>query len=81
MMWETTLLQWQQYLLDRLERALGRKLGDDDVRCIAWNAAEETLAVVTQPLLGELRALNLMSNVFRVPTGGRRTPCTAPTVG
>ena len=44
---------------------LDRKLGDADVPCVAWNAADETLAVVTQPLLAELRALNLMSSVFR----------------
>jgi hypothetical protein len=64
-MTESTLLQWQRDLLDRLERALGRGLRDADVRCVAWNAADETLAVVTQPLLGEFRGLNLMSNVFR----------------
>ena len=64
-MWKVPLLQWQQKLLERLERALGRELGEGDLRCVAWNAADETLAVVTQPLLAELRALNLMSNVFR----------------
>lgn len=65
-MWESPLLQWQHTLLERVERALGRKLDDADTRCVAWNPAEESLAVVTQPLLGELRTLNLMSNVFRV---------------
>ena len=73
MMWESPLLQWQQNLLERLERALGRKLGDADVRCVSWNAAGETLTVVTQPLLGELRAANLTSNVFRASTRGRWT--------
>ena len=67
MVWESPLLQWQQKLLERLELALDRKLGDADVPCVAWNAADETLAVVTQPLLAELRELNLMSNVFRAP--------------
>jgi hypothetical protein len=65
MVWEVPLLPWEQYLLERLERALGRKLGDADVRCVAWNPAGETLTVVRQPLLSELRELNLMSDVFR----------------
>ena len=64
-MWEGPLLQWQQRLLERLERALGHELGEGDLQCVAWNTTDETLAVVTQPLLAELRALNLMSNVFR----------------
>jgi hypothetical protein len=80
-MWESPLLQWQQNLLERLELALGRKLGDDDVRCVAWNAAGETLTVVTQPLLGELRALNLISNVFRAANRGRQTTWTGTRVG
>ena len=71
-MWEVPLLPWEQYLLERLERALGRKLDEGDIRCVAWNHAGETLTVVTQPLLGELRELNLMSNVFRAPN--RRPP-------
>jgi hypothetical protein len=81
MMWESPLLQWQQNLLERLERALGRKLGDADVRCVSWNAAGETLTVVTQPLLGELRAANLTSNVFRAANRGRRTTWAAPAPG
>ena len=76
-MWETPLLQWQQNLLERLERALGRKLSDADVRCVAWNSGGETLTVVTQPLLGELRAQNSISNVFRAGYRGRRTSPTA----
>ena len=80
-MWETPLLQWQQNLLDRLERALGRKLSDADVRCVAWNPAGETLTVVTQPLLGELRAQNLISNVFRAGNRGRRVTWAAPEPG
>jgi hypothetical protein len=81
MMWESPLLQWQQNLLDRLERALGRTLSDADVRCVSWNVAGETLTVVTQPLLGELRAANLTSNVFRAANRGRRTTWAAPGPG
>jgi hypothetical protein len=81
MMWEGPLLQWQQTLLDRLERALGRKLSDADVRCVSWNAAGETLTVVTQPLLGELRAQNLISNVFRAGNRGRQATWAAPGAG
>ncbi len=81
MMWESPLLQWQQNLLERLERALGRKLNDADVRCVSWNSAGETLTVVTQPLLGELRAANLTSNVFRAANRGRRTTWAAPAPG
>ena len=73
MMWESPLLQWQQNLLERLEHSLGRQLSDADVRCVSWNPAGETLTVVTQPLLGELRAANLTSNVFRARNRGRRT--------
>ena len=36
-----------------------------DAECLAWNLVKETMSVVTQPLLGELRANNLTSNVFR----------------
>jgi len=81
MVWEVPLLPWEQYLLERLERALGRKLDDADVGCVAWNAAGETLTVVTQPLLAELRALNLMSNVFRAPNRPPPDPVPAPTMG
>jgi hypothetical protein len=68
-MWGITLVQWQQNLLGRLERGLGRSLGEGDVRCVAWNDEGRTLTVVTQPLLGELRTRNLISNVFRGPRG------------
>ena len=77
-MWDNPLLQWQQNLLERLERALGRTLGDADGRCLAWDPASETLTVVTQPLLGELRSQNLISNVFRAGNRGRRTTWAAP---
>ena len=73
MMWQTTLIQWQQNLLNRLELALGRKLGESDVPCVAWNPAAETLTVAAQPLLGELKAQNLISNVFRAANRGRRS--------
>ena len=68
-MWGTPLLPWQQTLLDRLERGLGRQLIPADVACVSWNTAAETLTVQTQPLLGDVRSRNLISNVFR---GGPR---------
>ena len=64
-MWKSALAQWQQNLVIRLERALGRELVDADLQCIAWNAAIESLTVEAQPLLRELRSRNLISNVFR----------------
>jgi hypothetical protein len=64
-MWKTGLEQWQQDLIGRLERGLGRPLVLVDIDCIAWNPEAETLSVVARPLLGELRANNLTSNVFR----------------
>jgi len=64
-LWKSALLQWQQNLVTRLERALGRELLVADMDCITWNAAGETLTVEAQPLLRELRAQNLISNVFR----------------
>jgi hypothetical protein len=81
MVWEVPLLPWEQYLLERLERALGRKLDDSDVRYVAWNAAGETLTVVTEPLLGELRALNMMSDVFRAANRRPPDPLPAPIMG
>ena len=48
-MWKLPLLRWQQDLLGRLGRALGRKLNDADVRSVAWDPAAEALTVVTQP--------------------------------
>ena len=63
---ETTRVEpWQRELILRLERGLGRPLKHADAECLAWNLMKETMSVVTQPLLGELRANNLTSNVFR----------------
>ena len=67
---ETGLMVWQQELVVRLERGLGRALGPRDAGCIAWNLNAETMSVATQPLLDELRSNNLTSNVFR-RRGGR----------
>jgi hypothetical protein len=64
-MWKSALLQWQQNLLRRLERDLGRELAVADMACIVWNAANESLTVEATPLLSELRSRNLISNVFR----------------
>jgi len=62
---ETGLKPWQRALVMRLEHGLGRPLEFGDSACIAWNRRAETMAVVALPLLGELRARNLTSNVFR----------------
>jgi hypothetical protein len=59
------LTPWQRELLLRLERGLGRRLKSSDAKCITWNATAHTLSVVARPLLGELRDMNLTSNVFR----------------
>ena len=56
---------WRQQLVRRLEKALGRDLLDADLACIVWNDAGGTLTVQSQPLLTELRARNLISNIFR----------------
>jgi hypothetical protein len=64
-MWKSALPQWQQNLVVRLERALGRELVVADLSCIVWNAAGEALIVESPPLLQELRGRNLISNVFR----------------
>jgi hypothetical protein len=63
--WKSALPQWQQNLVVRLERALGRELLSADLDCIVWNAAGESLIVEAPPLLQELRRRNLISNVFR----------------
>jgi hypothetical protein len=63
--WKSDLLPWQQTLMARLETGLGRALARADLPCIVWNAAAETLTVQNAPLLGEVRARNLTSNVFR----------------
>ena len=62
---ETGLKPWQRALVLRLEHGLGRPLEFGDSACITWNRSAETMAVVAPPLLGELRARNLTSNVFR----------------
>ena len=59
------LSQWQQNLIVRLERDLGRGLIAADLDCLAWNSAAETLTVQSSPLLREVRSRNLISNVFR----------------
>ena len=64
------LLQWQQSLATRLERGLGRPLVPTDFDCIAWNSGAQTLTVEA-PLLRELRACNLTSNIFRSQRIGR----------
>jgi hypothetical protein len=61
----TRLAPWQRELILRLERGLGRALTPADTGCLTWNLSAETMSVVTHPLLGELRANNLTSNVFR----------------
>jgi hypothetical protein len=63
------LLDWQKKLVVRLESALGRPLVDADWDCIAWNTVAQTLTVESLPLLHELRARNLISNVFRSKVG------------
>jgi hypothetical protein len=35
------------------------------MNCIVWNVGAQSLTVEIQPLLGELRNHNLISNVFR----------------
>jgi hypothetical protein len=70
-MCNSTLAAWQQLLLKRLEGALGRQLLATDLDCIVWNTAAETLIVESNPLLGELRNHNLISNVFRSRKPGR----------
>lgn len=59
------LLKWQMDLVTRLEGALRRKLVAADFDCIAWNTEGEALRVEAMPLLKELRARNLTSNIFR----------------
>ncbi|HEV8293314.1 MAG TPA: hypothetical protein VGP94_15365 [Tepidisphaeraceae bacterium] len=59
------LLKWQLDLVARLEGALRRKLVAADFDCIVWNTAGEAMRVEAMPLLKELRARNLTSNIFR----------------
>jgi hypothetical protein len=44
---------------------MGRDMLDADLECISWNDAVGTLTVHSAPLLAELKARNLISNVFR----------------
>jgi hypothetical protein len=62
---ETKTPVWRQQLVKRLEKSLGRDLLHADFACIVWNDAGGTLTVESQPLLTELRARNLISNIFR----------------
>lgn len=59
------LEEWQRQLIERLERGMSRPITDQDMSCIAWDAQRRTLTVQSPPLLDELRARNLISNVFR----------------
>jgi hypothetical protein len=65
MMDESQMSQWQLDLVVRLEGALRRKLLPADFDCIVWNPAGESMRVEAAPLLTELRARNLTSNIFR----------------
>jgi hypothetical protein len=58
---------WRQRLLGRLELGMGRAMLDADLACVVWNDVAGTLTVQFAPLLAELRARNLISNVFRSP--------------
>jgi hypothetical protein len=55
---------WRGPLLARLERGMGRSLDAADCSCLGWRDSDRTLTV-HQPLLKELRARNLVSNIFR----------------
>jgi hypothetical protein len=72
-MWKSGLNEWQLSLGARLERGLGRSLLPADLACIAWDLSGKTLSVVRRPLLAELRANNLTSNVFRTWVAGAAT--------
>jgi hypothetical protein len=56
---------WRQQLMIRLEGGMGRSMVAADLACLVWNDAAGTLTVQSPPLLAELRARNLISNVFR----------------
>ena len=64
---ESSLSQWQQLLVTRVETALGRRLVAGDMNCIAWNCDTQALTIDSFPLLREVRSNNLVSNVFRSP--------------
>ena len=56
---------WRQQLMIRLEGGMGRAMLAADHACLVWNDIAGTLTVQSTPLLAELRARNLTSNVFR----------------
>jgi hypothetical protein len=56
---------WRRTLLERLEQGMGRALVDADRASLVWNEAAGTLTVQSSPLLTELRARGMASNVFR----------------
>lgn len=72
-MWGSPLADWQQKLVTRLERGIGRALTPVDVESVAWDWKGRSMTVQTFPLLGELRAHGLISNVFRSPPLPRAT--------
>ena len=72
-MWKSGLKEWQVILGERLERGLGRRLLPADLACMAWDLSHRTLSVMRHPLLLELRANNLTSNVFRTWVPGAVT--------
>jgi hypothetical protein len=51
--------------VERLEGSLRRKLVSADFDCIVWNAVGQSMRVQALPLLTEVRARNLTSNIFR----------------
>jgi hypothetical protein len=59
------LEDWQRQLIKRLERGISRPITDEDMTCVSWDPQGRTLTVQSPPLLDELRARNLISNVFR----------------
>ena len=59
------LEEWQRQLVNRLERGMCRPITDEDMTCVRWDPEGRTLTVQSPPLLAELRARNLISNVFR----------------
>ena len=69
---ESQMSQWQLDLVARLEGALRRRLVAADFDCIVWNPAGESMRVESVPLLTELRARNLTSNIFRSQRISRR---------
>ena len=63
---------WQKHLIERLEAAMSRPITTADLTCVMWNVQAHTLTVQSIPLLTELRARNLVSNVFRTFSPRRR---------